>query len=65
MLRLPDSEVRYALNGARTVEAALAVADLTSDNDDRIRVNGDSADMETELSNGDVLTVSGRIEGAR
>jgi hypothetical protein len=63
--RLGGEVHEYALNGARTVEAALEAAELVSDDDDRIRVNGEPAVLETELQNGDVLTVAGRIEGAR
>jgi CII-binding regulator of phage lambda lysogenization HflD len=62
--RLGGEVKKYALNGDRTVEAALGYADIVSEDDDRIRVNGKPADLETELNDGDVLTVAGRIEGA-
>ncbi len=63
--RLGGEVKEYALNGARTVEAALAAAGLDRDGNDRIRVNGEPVDKETTLQNGDVLTIAGRIQGAR
>ncbi len=62
--RLGGEVKEYALNGARTVEAALDAAGITSNGNDRIRVNGEPADFETTLTNGDVLTVAGKIQGA-
>ena len=62
--RLGGEVKEYALNGARTVEAALAAAGITSNGNDRIRVNGETANFETTLKNGDVLTVAGKIQGA-
>ncbi len=52
-------------NFGRAVEAALDAAGITSNGNDRIRVNGEPADFETTLTNGDVLTVAGKITGAR
>ena len=62
--RLGGEVKKYCLNGERNVQAALDAAELVSDNDDRIRVNGEPATLETELKDGDVLTVAGKIEGA-
>lgn len=60
-------EVReYALNGERTVKAALVAADLYYEGDEveKVRVSGEPADLDTELKEGDFVTVAGRIEGA-
>lgn len=62
--RLGGEVHEYALNGARTVEAALEAAGLTSEDEDRIRINGRAAKLETTIRNGAVITVAGRIEGA-
>lgn len=54
-----------ALNGEKTVESALGIADITYTKGDRVRVNGREADTDTVLANGDIVTVAGKIEGGR
>lgn len=51
------------LNGERTVEDALEAAEVDYSENSRIRVNGVSAELEDELSDGDNVTVSGKIKG--
>lgn len=60
---LPGRVRDYVLNGGRTVEKALAVAGLDPDSDSEVRVNGEVADMNTELREGDCLLLVGGIEG--
>lgn len=61
------SEVKeYALNGDRTVKAALDL--YKNDGFDlgenpRIKVNGREATEATSLKNGDIITASGNIKG--
>lgn len=64
--RLGGEVVKYALNGKRTVMAALESAGLYSEGDEveKVRVNGEPSTLEVELQDGDVVTVAGRIEGA-
>jgi len=47
----------------KTVEAILDVADMDVDDEEKIRVNGKLADMDTELKDGDVVTISGKVKG--
>ena len=55
----------FLLNGERTVEEALKIAEIEYDDDNRIRVNGSEADLETELEDGNVVTISGKVEGGQ
>jgi hypothetical protein len=54
-----------ALNGDITVEAALDIANIGHSPKDRVRVNGREADFDTELEDGDIVTVAGKIEGGK
>lgn len=60
---LPGRIRDYVLNGGRTVEKALEVADLSPESDAEVRVNGEVANMNTELKEGDCLLLVGGIEG--
>jgi len=51
------------LNSDRTVQDALNAADLEATDSDRIRVEGQPAELDDELKEGDVVTLSGKIEG--
>lgn len=54
----------YSLTGTEpTVADALEAAGLSVSKGDRIRVNGDTAEDDTILENGDVITVSGKVSG--
>jgi sulfur carrier protein ThiS len=55
----------YCLNGGRSVADALEVAGFDVDEEYKLRVNGEPADMDTELSNGDIVTIATKIEGGR
>lgn len=61
---MTGSEVKeYGLNGNNTVADLFLAADKEFNEDYKIRVNGEVADGETELTNGDIVTVAGKIEG--
>lgn len=60
--KLPGRISEVALNGERTVSAALAGAEITSDGHE-IRVNGASADANTLLSDGDTVLLVKKIKG--
>ncbi len=51
------------LNGGRTVEDALKASGIDYDEDTKIRVNGGSSELEDELKNKDIVTLSDKIEG--
>ena len=51
------------LNGGRSVADALEAGGYDYEAEYKVRVNGEPADMEDELSNGDVVTIAGKIEG--
>lgn len=55
--------VEVCLNGGRTVEDALDASDVSYSDSNRIRVNGSPADLEDELQDGDIVTISGRVKG--
>lgn len=57
----PVTEV--ALNGSKMVEDALVAANVDFSARDRIRVNGDSASLDDELSQDDIVTISGKVQG--
>lgn len=51
------------LDDDKTVEAALEAAEITITSTDRIRVGGKPAKQSDILKNGDIVTISGKIEG--
>lgn len=55
----------FALNGDRTVRAALGLADITIGTGMRVRVGGTVADLDKTLRNGDVVTVAEKVQGGR
>ncbi len=61
--RLPGKIVEIALNGERTVAAALGAAELSGVEGYEIRVNGAPAEPETTLSEGDVVLLVKKIKG--
>lgn len=72
--RVSDITVKVGRTGGRvvevlvpagsTVEEALNASELTYNSTDRIRVRGRQATLDTELSNGDIVTLAGKISGA-
>lgn len=61
--RLPGLIKDVALNGTRTVEAAIEGAELDDIDGYEIRVNGQNADTDTELSQGDTVLFVRKIRG--
>lgn len=61
--KLPGVIQDIALNGDRTVEAALNAAEIEYDDDNDIQLNGQSACLEDEVSNNDEIFVFSRIKG--
>jgi sulfur carrier protein ThiS len=60
--RLPGRISEIALNGDRTVAAALEAAELDSEGYE-LRVNGQTADVETTLQDGDTVLLVKKIKG--
>lgn len=54
----------YAVEEANpTVADVLAVADLDLTKGDRVRVNGRTADEETAVHSGDIVSLAGKVAG--
>lgn len=54
----------YVLEGEEpTIADALEAADISSTKGDRVRLNGDIADEDTVVEDGDIITVAGRVSG--
>lgn len=54
----------YSLEGDEpTVGDALALAGLSVSKGDRIRLNGDAADEDTIVEDGDIITMAGKVSG--
>lgn len=51
------------LNGDRTVKDALDTAGVEYSESNRIRVNGEDVDLDTELEDGDRVIVSSKVKG--
>ena len=60
--KLPGRVETIALNGERTVEAALEGAELDSEGYE-LRANGEEADFDTELKDGDTVLLVRKIKG--
>jgi len=60
--KLPGKIEEIALNGDRTVNAALEAAALSSEGYE-IRVNGAEGDLDTELHDGDTVLLVKKIKG--
>ena len=60
--KVPGRIENYALNGDRTVRAALAVAGLTQ-GDLEIKVNSQPATLDTTLNDGDQVVLCKKIKG--
>jgi sulfur carrier protein ThiS len=58
-----DTVKEVCLNGDRTVEDALEAAGLEYDETSRLRVNGQTVDLDDELEDGEILTVGRKIKG--
>lgn len=52
-----------ALNGSKMVEDALVAANVDFSARDRIRVNGETASLDDELKQDDIVTISGKVQG--
>ena len=52
-----------ALNGGRTVEDALIAAGISKKTSEEIQVNGEEADLDMELENGDRVVLVKNVEG--
>ncbi len=63
--RVGGTVTEYALDGEKTVAAALELADISVGTGARIRVRGRVATLETKLVNGDVVTVAEKVQGGR
>ncbi len=63
--RTGGAVTEYCLDGEKTVEEALGLANISVSKGDRIRVDGKIADLDTKLKNGDIVTVAGKVAGAR
>ena len=54
----------YSLEGDEpTVADALAAAGISISKGDRIRLNGDAADEDEAVQDGDIVTVAGKVSG--
>lgn len=60
--KLPGAVLEIALNGDRTVQAALAAANLSPQGFE-IRVDGESATSRTELEDGSTVLLVKKIQG--
>ena len=61
--RTGGSVTEVSLNGGRQVEDALDAADISYSESDRMRINGSPAQLDDELKDGDIVTISGRVKG--
>ena len=59
---VPGECKEIVLNGDHTVEAALELAGFEADGH-VIQVNGHAADLDTDLSNGDFVSLTKQIKG--
>ena len=61
---VPGRVTEYTMNGGeeRTVRGALALASLSADGYE-IRLNGEAADMDTAVDDGDVVLLVKKIRG--
>lgn len=57
------SVVTYNFDHEPLVSEALERANIDVDSSSRIRVNGESADLEDTLEDGDTLTLTSKIKG--
>ena len=57
--------VEVLLPAGSTVEQALEAADVTYSTTDRIRVRGVAGALGTELREGDIVTLAGKIQGGK
>ena len=55
----------WALNGDKTVAAALEMAGIEVGSGMRVRVNSAVATLDKTLRNGDVVTVAEKVQGGR
>lgn len=54
----------YSLEGDEpTVSDALQAAGITISKGDRIRLNGETADEDDEVEDGDIITIAGKVSG--
>lgn len=61
--KLPGKISEVALNGERTVSAALEAAEITSTDGFEIRVGGQVASSSTPLAQGDTVLLVKKIKG--
>lgn len=61
--RTGSSSIEVCLNGGRTVEDALEAAGLNKKASEEIRVNGEDAELDDELDDGDRVVLVKNIEG--
>ena len=61
--RLPGRIEEIALNGARTVQAALEASDLSAEGY-QIKVNGEDAAFEDAVKAGDTILLVRKVSGA-
>jgi sulfur carrier protein ThiS len=53
----------FALNGNRTVQDLLTMANINPKASESIRINGEEAELDDELEDGDMVTLVKDIEG--
>lgn len=53
----------FLVEEGTTVEEVLEMADIPTGQYERIRVNGETADIEDVVESGDLVTLSGKIKG--
>ena len=61
--RTGSKVVEIALNGAREVRDALEAAGISKKESEEISVNGEEADLDYELEDGDRVVLTKNIEG--
>lgn len=61
--KLPGTIKEVALNGDRTVAAALEAAEISETDGYELRVNGNTAESETELYENDIVLMVKKIKG--
>lgn len=61
--RVPGRFETIALNGERTVGAALKIAGLTQNQNEELRVNRTAATIKTSVTSGDTIMLLSKVSG--
>lgn len=63
---VPGTPTTVVLNGgSETVSDALEAADMEASDGQEVQINGENADLDTEVADGDFVTLSQKISGSR